>query len=123
MAARLLADVLVLVHLAFVAFVIGGALLTWRWPRLAWAHVPAAAWGAWVELTGRICPLTPLEIQLRRAAGEAGYEGGFIEHYLIPLLYPEGLDSDIQSWLGVLVLAVNLLAYAGILWRRARRRD
>ncbi len=97
MSARLAADAVVLVHLAFVVFVVVGGFLAIRWPRIAWLHVPAALWGAWAELTATICPLTPLENALRRRAGETGYEGGFIEHYLIPLLYPAGLTPGISA--------------------------
>lgn len=116
---KLLADALVVVHLGFVAFVIAGGLLCWRWPGLVWLHLPAAIWGAWIELSGRICPLTPLEVRLRQAAGNAGYEGGFVEHYLIPLLYPTGLERDLQLWLGTLVIAVNIAVYIGLVlhWR------
>ena len=115
---RLLADTLVAVHFAFVLFVVFGGFLTWRWRRVAWIHLPAAVWGALIEFLGWICPLTPLENALRRQAGEAGYTGGFIENYLIPIVYPAGLTRGVQLTLGVLVLAVNLVAY----WGFARRR-
>jgi hypothetical protein len=118
--ARFAADAVVLVHLAFVVFVVVGGCLAIRWPLVAWLHVPAALWGAWAELTATICPLTPLENALRRRAGEAGYEGGFIEHYLIPLLYPAGLTPGHQRWLGAFVVAVNVAAYA-LAIRRTRR--
>jgi hypothetical protein len=108
----LAADLVVLVHLAFVVFVVLGGLLVLRWPRAAWAHLPAAVYGALIELVGWGCPLTPLENDLRRAAGEAGHEGGFIEHYLVPILYPHGLTPTIQVVLGVLVVTVNLAVYA-----------
>ena len=121
MSARLAADALVLLHLAFVAFVVGGGFLAVRWPRIAWAHLPAALWGAWAEFTATICPLTPLENELRRRAGETGYEGGFVEHYLIPLLYPVGLTPGHQRWIGALVVAVNVFAYALVLLRTRRR--
>jgi hypothetical protein len=103
-----------------VVFVVTGGLLVLRWPRLAWLHLPCALWGAWVELSGWICPLTPLEISLRVAAGEAGYKGGFLEHYVIPMLYPAGLTRGIQVGLGVAVLVVNVAAYAAVV-RRVRR--
>src|SRR5512140_595474 len=105
---RLLADVIVVIHFGFVLFVVFGAILVLRTPRLAWAHLPAAAWGALIEFAGWICPLTPLEVALRRRGGNAagGYSGGFIEHYLIPVLYPGGLTRGIQVTLGVVVLAV-----------------
>ena len=118
--ASLLADLVLLVHFAFVAFVVAGGLLVVRWPRLAWAHVPAAAWGALIEFAGWICPLTPLENDLRAAAGERPYTGDFVARYLIPVLYPEGLTRNVQLALGVLVLFVNAAVY----WRViARRRE
>lgn len=114
-----LADLVLVAHVAFVAFVVGGGLLVVRWNRLAWLHVPCAAWGAWVELSGGVCPLTPLEGYLRRRAGEAGYSGGFLEHYIVPVLYPSGLTREIQIGLGVGVLLLNLGLYAWV-WRRRR---
>ena len=118
---RVLADLLVVGHLAFIVFVIAGGFLTWRWPHVVWAHIPCAVWGATVEFTGWICPLTPWEIALRRQAGQAGYDGGFIEHYLIPIIYPAGLTPTIQIGLGILVVTINVIAYAVYLRRRARR--
>ena len=111
-----LAQALLVVHGAFVLFVIAGGLLVLRWPRLAWAHVPAALWGALIEFAGFICPLTPLENAWRRAAGEQGYQGGFIEHYVTAALYPSGLTRSIQIALGLLVLGVNGWVYWH-LWR------
>ena len=109
---RVLADLTVLVHGAFVVFVVlGGLLVVWN-VRWAWAHLPAAIWGAWVEFGGKICPLTPLENHLRHLAGERGYTGGFIEHYLIPLMYPPGLTRDTQFAFGVALAVINLLAYS-----------
>jgi len=119
--ARLGADAVVLLHLAFVVFVVAGGFLVLRHPMLAWLHVPAAAWGAYAELTATMCPLTPLENALRRRAGLEGYEGGFIEHYLLPLLYPAGLDAADQRLLGFAVVAINVVAYALVV-RRYRRR-
>jgi len=116
---RLLADALLVVHLAFVAFVVLGGLLVLRWPRLAWIHLPAALWGALIEFAGFVCPLTPLEVGLRRLGGEAGYEGGFIEHYVTAALYPAGLTRTVQVVLGCGVLVVNLLVYARLM-RRGR---
>jgi NhaA family Na+:H+ antiporter len=113
---RLLADAVVLLHLAFVAFVVAGGFLALRWRRLVWLHVPAALWGVAIELGGWVCPLTPLEQALREAGGGAGYPGGFIEHYLLPVLYPPGLTRAVQLALGLAVLAVNAPAYA-LLWR------
>ena len=116
---RLLADLVFLAHLAFVLFVILGGIAVWWRPKLAWLHVPAVAWGALIEFAGWICPLTPWEQSLRRLAGENGYSGGFVEHYLFPLLYPEGLTRDVQIVLGILVLAINGVTYALILRRRS----
>jgi len=120
MAYRLLADAVVLFHTAFVAFVVLGGFLAWRWSRIAWLHVPCAVWGAVIEYRGWICPLTPLENDLRRRAGLAGYAGGFVEHYVLPVLYPAGLTRPAQALLGTLVVIVNLIAY-GVLLRRALR--
>ncbi len=120
MAYRLLADAVVLFHTAFVAFVVLGGFLAWRWSRIAWLHVPCALWGAVIEYQGWICPLTPLENDLRRRAGLAGYAGGFVEHYVLPVLYPAGLTRPAQALLGTLVVIVNLIAY-GVLLRRALR--
>ena len=114
---RLLADLLVLIHLGFVLFVVLGGLLVLRRPRLAWLHLPAAAWGAFIEAVGWICPLTPLENALRQHAGEAGYAGGFIEHYIIAVLYPPGLTRNIQIVLTGIVVIVNLAVYAVLLQR------
>lgn len=116
----LAADAVLLLHLAFILFVVLGGLLVLRWPRLALLHLPAVAWGATVECLQLLCPLTPLENRLRRLAGERGYEGGFIEHYLEPLIYPAGLTPGIQLGLGALVLLINLVPY-GLLLRRLRR--
>jgi hypothetical protein len=120
MLARLGADLVVAIHFAFILFVVAGGLLVLRYPRLAWLHVPAALWGAGIELVGGICPLTPLENALRRAAGQAGYDGGFIEYYLLPVIYPAGLTPTVSLVLGLGVLLVNGAIYA-LLWRRRRR--
>lgn len=112
----LLADGVVILHGLFIVFaVLGGFLALWR-PWIALVHVPAALWGAYVEFAGRICPLTPLENLYRSLAGEVGYTGGFIAHYITPLIYPEGLTREIQLWLGLIVVAINVLAY-GLLAR------
>jgi hypothetical protein len=118
MSLRLLADLTVLLHLAFVLFVVLGGLFVARWPRLAWLHLPCAAWGAWVELAGWVCPLTPLENWLRARGGGAAYTSGFVEHYLLPVLYPDALTREAQYELGGFVLLVNAVAYAWILRRR-----
>jgi hypothetical protein len=114
----LLADAVVVVHLAFVAFVLFGGLLALRWPRAAWLHVPAAAWGAIVELAGLPCPLTPLENALRVRAGEVAYGESFVEHWLLPVLYPAELSRELQWLLGGLVIALTAGVYALILRRR-----
>ncbi|MCL6417778.1 DUF2784 domain-containing protein [Aestuariirhabdus sp. Z084] len=120
MDARIIADLLVLTHLLFIIFALLGGLFTlyWRWTPLL--HLPAVCWIALLEFNGWICPLTPLENQFRRAAGEAGYPGGFIEHYLIPLIYPAGLTPQWQVWLGVLALLINLSVYLFVLLRLRR---
>ncbi len=115
---RLLADFVVLVHFAFVVFVVAGALLVIRWRRLAWIHIPVAAWGALIEFGGWICPLTPLENWLRRQGGAAGFSGGFVEHYIIPVLYPGNLTRGTQIALGIAVLTLNGGIYGWLLWRR-----
>jgi hypothetical protein len=120
---RVLADALVAIHLGFVLFVVLGGLLVLRFPRAAWLHLPAAIWGAWVEWTDTVCPLTPLQNHLRRLGGEAGYRGGFIEHYLLPVLYPAGLTRNLQYVLGALVVGVNLFAYGRLLVRARRGRQ
>jgi Protein of Unknown function (DUF2784) len=118
---RALADLVLLVHLAFVLFVVLGGLLVLRRPRLAWVHVPAAVWGILIEYRGWICPLTPLENSLRTRGGQAGYSGGFVDHYIQPLLYPVGLGRATQVVLGSIVLIINLTVYA-ILVSRMRNR-
>jgi len=119
---RLLADVVVVIHLGFVVFVVLGGLLVIRWHRLGWLHLPTVVWGIVLELAGWICPLTPLENRLRRAAGGGGYEGGFVEHYIVPVLYPDVLTRRMQVGLALFVLSVNVAVYAWIVVRwRARR--
>lgn len=117
---EILANAVVFVHGLFVAFVVLGGVLAIRWRQLVWLHVPAAIWGALIELTGWVCPLTPLEIWLRARAGEAGYSGGFIQHYLLSALYPSGLTRGAQLALGTGVIVLNAAAYA-VLVRRRRR--
>ncbi len=119
---RLLADAVVLAHLLFIAFVVGGGLLVLRWPRLAWFHLPAALWGAMIEFMGRVCPLTPLENHLRQLAGDSSYGGDFVERYLLPIIYPENLTLATQQVLGGLVIGANLLVYMlAIRYHRTRR--
>ena len=115
---RALADATMLVHFAFIAFVVLGGLLALRWPRIMWVHLPAAAWGVIIELQGWICPLTPLENHFRRRGGEGGYSGGFIERYLEPVIYPPGLSAPTQLVLAAFVVLVN----AGVYWLVFRRR-
>jgi hypothetical protein len=115
---RLLADLTLILHAAFVSFVMLGALLVLRWPRVAWIHLPAVLWGAGIEFLGGICPLTPLENHWRQLAGGQGYTGGFVEHYVVPILYPDALTRRAQVVLGIVVLVVNVAVYSWALWRR-----
>jgi len=119
MAYAFLADLTVFLHFAFIVFVIGGGVLVRWWPKLVWAHLTAAAWGAYVSLANRICPLTPLENWLSLKAGLAGYAGGFMEHHLFWLIYPTGLTPRVQRLLGVGVIVTNVAVYA---WVRSRPR-
>lgn len=122
LSARFLADLVVFIHLGFIVFVVFGGLLVVRWPRLAWVHLPAALWGAAVELGGWVCPLSPLENLLRAAAGQGGYEGDFVGRYLLPLIYPAHLTRELQMLLGAGVLVINLALYGWAL-RRHRTRE
>jgi hypothetical protein len=115
---RLAADAVLVLHLLFVLFVVFGGLAVLRWPRLAWLHLPAAMWGVLIEFGGWICPLTPLENELRERGGEIGYAGGFIDHYVTSLIYPDGLTRTMQFAVGTLVLAINAFVY----WRLCRKR-
>lgn len=117
---RLLADAVVILHALFIVFIVFGGFLTWRWRWVAVLHVPCAIWGVLIEYRGWICPLTPLENSLRVKAGQSGYSGGFIEHYLLPAIYPSGLTPRVQTVLGTVVLVINLFAY-GVLARRLMR--
>ena len=114
----MLAFVTVLLHLAFILFVIFGGLAVARWRRLAPLHLACAAWGAYVALANRICPLTPLENWFRQKGGGAGYSGDFLEHYLLAVVYPTGLTATTQRWLGLAVIVLNAAVYAWILRRR-----
>jgi Protein of Unknown function (DUF2784). len=107
----ILAGAIIVTHFLFIAFVAAGGLLVWRWHRLAWVHLPAVIWGIVVELTGWICPLTPLENHLRRLAGSSSYSGGFIEQYLVPVIYPANLTASMQYIFGGLAIAINLIIY------------
>ena len=117
---HLAADLLLIVHLAFVGFVLFGALLVLRWPRLLWFHVAAVLWGVLVEFTGVVCPLTPVEVRLRQLGGEVGYQGDFIGHYLTTMLYPAGLTRALQIGLGFVALVPNAVAYGYLLLRKKR---
>jgi hypothetical protein len=115
-----LADLLVLIHLSFILFVVLGGWFVLRWPWVAFIHLPAAVWGAVIEFGNRICPLTPMEQKLRLAAGEGGYSGGFVEYYIIPLIYPDGLTREFQLGAGLFVIMVNILIYGWWLSRRLK---
>ena len=115
-----LADLVLLLHFAFIVFVTVGVVLVFRWPKLAGIHVPCVLWGAWIEFRGWICPLTPLENGLRRLGGEARYAGGFIDHYLGPIIYPSGLTHRTQLVLGIALVVFNVVAYGLMGWRRWR---
>jgi len=116
----LLADAVVVLHALFILFVLFGGFLAWRWRPVAAIHIPCAVWGMLIEFRGWLCPLTPLENSLRARAGQARYSGGFVEHYLLPAIYPSGLTSRLQLVLGSFVLLTNLLAYAMLLRRFTR---
>ena len=118
-----LAAAVVAIHVLFVVFAVAGGVFALRWPRIAWVHLPAAAWAAFVELSGGICPLTPLENALRQRAGLEPYTGDFIATYVFPVLYPEGLTRQAQIALGFVVVAVNAVAYAVVLRRRRRHTE
>ena len=120
---RLLADAVVLLHLVFIVFALAGGVLVLFRGYIAWLHLPAVAWAAYAEFTATICPLTPLENSLRKQAGQEGYDGGFVEHYLIPLIYPAALTPRLQMLIGAIVVAVNVAVYAAVLWRRSVRRS
>lgn len=119
---RLAADAVLLLHLAFIAFVVGGALLALRWRWVPWLQLPAAAWGVFIELGGGLCPLTHLENWLRVRAGDSGYGGSFVDRYLLPVIYPDGLGRELQLVLAAIVVAANAAIYALVLRRRRRAR-
>ena len=118
--AALAADIIVLLHFAFILFVSAGGLLVLRWPRLAWLHLPCVAWGVLIEATGCICPLTPMEMRFRLAAGDPGYSGDFIDRYLLPVIYPFGLTRGVQIGLGLALLLFNAVIYI-LLWQWHRK--
>jgi len=112
------ATLVVLFHFTFLLFVMFGGLLVFRWPRAIWLHLPCFLWGAWIEVSGGICPLTPLENRLRRAAGDAEYAGSFIEHYILPVMYPTGLTRGVQLGLAVGLVLLNVAIYAWVVRKR-----
>jgi len=118
--AALTADIIVLLHFAFILFVSVGGLLVLRWPRLAWLHLPCVAWGVLIEVSGGICPLTPLEMSYRQAAGDPGYSGDYIDRYLLPVIYPAGLSRSLQIGLGLVLLLFNLTIYLYAWYRRKK---
>ncbi len=118
---RFLADALVVFHFCFVAFVLTGGVLVLRWRKAAVLHIPAVLWGIWVECAGWMCPLTPLENYLREAAGGVAYQGSFVEHYVMPVLYPIDLTRDFQITLGAVIALINILVYAAAFTRGSRR--
>ena len=119
---RIAADLVLALHLGFIAFVVLGGLLILRYRWVAYVHVPAAVWGAFIEITGRICPLTIWENSFRQSAGESGYSESFVEHYLLPVIYPAGLTRSIQFWIAACVIVVNVVIYVWLLYRRKRDR-
>jgi len=122
MIAGLAADVIVLAHLGFILFVALGGILVVKWRKVAFLHLPCALWGVLIALGGWICPLTPLEMHFRQLAGQAGYTGRFIDHYVLTIVYPAGLTREMQIAFGVIILSANLLVYARRLVNRAKRR-
>ena len=118
---RVAADLMLVLHFGFIVFVVVGAVGVIRWPKLAWLHVPAAAWGAWIEISGGICPLTTLENRFRLSAGGEGYATSFVEYYLLPVIYPGGLTRTVQLVLAAAVIIINVSLYTYVL-RRARKR-
>ncbi len=117
----ILAELTVLLHFLFVVFVVIGGVAVLRWPRLIYAHLLAVAWGIYIELTGGICPLTPLENRFRDLAGMQPYEGGFINHYIMPILYPRGLTHNIQIWIALGLIVINVAIYSVFVYRQRRK--
>ncbi len=121
MSYRLMADIVVVIHFAFTIFVLLGGILTIWWRKVIWLHIPAAVWGALIEFAGWICPLTPLENRLRAKGGQAGYPGGFVEEYVLPVIYPAGLTRETQIILGIFVITVNLVIYWKVFFKYRTR--
>lgn len=120
---RVLADLTLIVHLSFILFILFGGLLAFRWPRIVWLHLPTVAYGAAIEFIGWVCPLTPLEVWLRRTAGQQGYEGSFVENYLVPIIYPAGLTPTVQIVLGSIVLGLNAIVYGALITRHRKSKN
>jgi hypothetical protein len=118
---KLAADAVVFLHLGFVLFVVAGGLLVFRWRWIALLHLPAVVWAVLLEFYGWLCPLTPLELSLRVAGGQAGYGGGFVEHYILPVLYPDELGRSLQIAMGGFVIVINIALYGWLLWRLKSR--
>lgn len=123
MLARISADLLVILHFAFIVFVVFGGVLVLKWRKLAILHIPCVLWGVFIEFFGWICPLTPLEHYLRETAGGTAYSGGFIDHYIMPLIYPVGQIREMQIWLGIIVLIVNLFVYGLVIYQRSKNEE
>jgi hypothetical protein len=120
---KFLADSVVVLHMVFILFAVSGGLLALKWPKIIYAHIPAVLWGAYIEFSGGICPLTPLEVKWRIAAGQEGYAGDFIGRYLLPIIYPAELTRDMQLILGVTLLLINGLAYGWLWWNWRRHKQ
>jgi hypothetical protein len=115
---QIIAEIIVLLHLIFIIYVVLGGFVTWRWPKNIWFHLPCVIWGSLIELYGWICPLTPLENEFRYKAGSSGYTGGFIEQYILPIIYPTQLTREIQIILGLAVVVINVIAYGLFIYKR-----
>jgi hypothetical protein len=122
MFSRMAADLVLALHLGFIVFVILGGLLVIRYRLIAYVHIPAAVWGAFVEISGRLCPLTTWENGLRRSAGESGYAESFVEHYLLPIIYPAGLTRGVQIVIAGFVIVANIVIYGWLLYRWSKLR-
>ncbi len=120
---RIAADLVLATHLVFIVFVVLGGLLALRYRWVIFVHIPAAVWGAFVEISGRICPLTTWENQLRQSAGDSGYADSFVEHYLLPVIYPAGLTRNTQFWIAGVVIVVNVVIYGWLVYRLKRSRS
>ena len=115
------ADIVVLIHLGFVVFVVLGAVLVFWWRWIVWLHIPTVGWAVWIEVSGRICPLTPLENWLRIKGGQGAYEGDFVSTYILPILYPADLTRSLQYILAMLVIVINIAIYGFIIYKRYRK--